>query len=51
MYRRRWARFCSWVSSSQVLHGQGPEELERAYLDLPDGRIDPAEAHVFSLQG
>ena len=29
--------------------GSGPEPLERAYLDLLDGRIDPARAHVLTL--
>jgi hypothetical protein len=34
-----------------VIHGEGPETLERAYLHLLDGRIDPANAHVLSLPG
>jgi hypothetical protein len=32
-----------------VIHGEGPQALEGAYLDLLDGRIDPAKAHVLSL--
>ena len=28
---------------------RGAEALERAYLDLLDGRIDPAKAHVLSI--
>jgi len=42
-----YARWCEgWL---EVLHGNGPEALEGAYLDLLDGRIDPATAHVLSL--
>jgi len=32
-----------------VIHGEGAEMLEASYLDLLDGRIDPASAHVMSL--
>jgi hypothetical protein len=39
-----WA--CGWL---KVIHGHGPDALQRAYLDLLDGRIDPATAHVLSL--
>ncbi len=39
-----WA--CSWL---EVIHGHGPDALQSAYLDLLDGRIDPATAHVLSL--
>jgi len=45
-----WGPYVQWTDGwLQVLHGQGPEELERAYLDLLDGRIDPASAHVLTL--
>jgi hypothetical protein len=33
----------------KIAHGRGPDALEAAYLDLLDGRIDPASAHVLSL--
>jgi hypothetical protein len=39
-----WTR--SWL---EVVHGEGPEALERAYLDLLDGKINPAKAHVLTL--
>jgi NADPH:quinone reductase-like Zn-dependent oxidoreductase len=39
-----WA--CSWL---EVVHGHGPDALRSAYLDLLDGRIDPARADVLSL--
>jgi hypothetical protein len=34
----------------QVVHGRGPEAVERAYLELLDGEIDPATGHVLSLR-
>jgi hypothetical protein len=44
---RPYLRWCEgWL---QVIEGQGPQALEGAYLDLLDGRIDPAAAHVLSL--
>jgi NADPH:quinone reductase-like Zn-dependent oxidoreductase len=39
-----WA--CGWL---EVVHGHGPDALQSAYLDLLDGRIDPARADVLSL--
>jgi hypothetical protein len=45
-----WRPYLEWTSTwLQVIHGEGPEALEGAYLDLLDGRIDPAKAHVLSL--
>jgi hypothetical protein len=47
-----WRPYLEWTGGwLEVLHGRGPEALERAYLDLLDGRIDPSKAHVLSLQG
>jgi hypothetical protein len=47
-----WRPFLEWTRGwLQVIHDSGPEALERAYLDLLDGRIDPAKAHVLSLPG
>jgi hypothetical protein len=47
-----WRPYLKWTDSwLEVLHAQGPQALEGAYLDLLDGRIDPAKAHVLSLQG
>jgi hypothetical protein len=39
-----WA--CGWL---EVIHGHGRDAVQSAYLDLLDGRIDPATAHVLSL--
>ena len=45
-----WHPYVRWTEGwLEVLHGSGAEVLERAYLDLLDGRIDPAKAHVLTL--
>ena len=45
-----WHPYVAWTDSwLQVIHGHGPDALKSAYLDLLDGRIDPASAHVLSL--
>jgi hypothetical protein len=45
-----WRPYVEWAPGwMEVLHGHGPEALQQAYLDLLDGRIDPAQAHVLSL--
>jgi hypothetical protein len=46
-----WHPYVAWTAGwLKVIHDRGPEAIERAYLDLLDGRIDPAAAHVLSLQ-
>jgi hypothetical protein len=45
-----WHPYVEWTTGwLEVIHGHGPEAVERAYLDLLDGRTDPATAHVLSL--
>jgi len=45
-----WRPYVKWTEGwLQVIHGEGPQALESAYLDLLDGRIDPATAHVLTL--
>jgi hypothetical protein len=45
-----WHPYVTWAEDwLQVIHGHGPDALQSAYLDLLDGRIDPATAHVLSL--
>ena len=45
-----WRPYVEWTDGwLEVIHGEGAQALERAYLDLLDGRIDPAKAHVLSL--
>jgi Protein of unknown function (DUF2855) len=46
-----WHPYVSWSEGwLKVLHEHGGKALERAYLELLDGHIDPAQAHVFSLR-
>jgi hypothetical protein len=45
-----WRPYLQWCDGwLTVIEGQGPEAVKDAYLDLLDGRIDPAKAHVLSL--
>lgn len=45
-----WRPYLQWCEGwLQVIEDQGPQAMESAYLDLLDGRIDPAKAHVLSL--
>jgi Protein of unknown function (DUF2855) len=46
-----WHPYVEWTKGwLQVIHGAGPEALQNAYLDLLDGHIDPAKAHVLTLR-
>jgi NADPH:quinone reductase-like Zn-dependent oxidoreductase len=46
-----WRPYLEWTEGwLETLHGSGAEALERAYLDLLDGRVDPAKAHVLTLE-
>jgi hypothetical protein len=45
-----WRPYVEWCDGwLEVIHGEGPEALQQAYLDLLEGRIDPAKAHVLAL--
>ena len=45
-----WRPYVQWTDGwLKVIHGEGPEDLRSAYLDLLNGRIDPATAHVLTL--
>jgi Protein of unknown function (DUF2855) len=45
-----WRPYVGWTAGwLGVIHERGAEPLERTYLDLLDGRIDPAQAHVLTL--
>jgi hypothetical protein len=45
-----WHPYVQWTEGwLEVLHGSGSEDVQRAYLDLLDGQVDPAKAHVRSL--
>ncbi len=45
-----WRPYAQWCGGwLQVIAEEGPEPVRKAYLDLLDGNIDPAAAHVLSL--
>jgi hypothetical protein len=45
-----WRPYLQWCDGwLTVIEGDGAGALEDAYLELLDGRIDPASAHVLSL--
>jgi NADPH:quinone reductase-like Zn-dependent oxidoreductase len=45
-----WRPYAAWARGwLEVDHGHGADALQGAYLDLLDGRIDPARADVLSL--
>lgn len=45
-----WHPFCEWAGGwLEVVRGQGFEAVERAYLEVLEGKIDPKTAHVLSL--
>jgi hypothetical protein len=45
-----WHPYVEWTDGwLKVIHGQGEGDLQSAYLDLLDGRIDPTTAHVLTL--
>jgi hypothetical protein len=47
-----WHPFCEWPASwLETIPGQGFDGIERAYLDVIEGRVDPKTAHVISLSG
>jgi hypothetical protein len=44
-----WTPYVKWTTEwLKVEHGSGPEEVERVYRDLLDGKSDPAVGHVLS---
>jgi hypothetical protein len=46
-----WGPYVAWTEGwLKVIHEAGGPALQRAYLELLDGRIDPATAHVLTLQ-
>jgi hypothetical protein len=44
-----WLPFVEWATGwLRIERGQGPEAVQAAYLELLDGRTDPAVGHVLS---
>jgi hypothetical protein len=47
-----WRPYVDWVRGwLRVEHGSGPADIERIYLELLDGKSDPAVGHVLSPDG
>ena len=45
-----WHPFCEWVSDRlEPIPGDGFEAVRDAYLDVLEGRVEPARAHVLTL--
>lgn len=45
-----WRPYLQWCEGwLEIIDAAGPDAIEHAYLDLLDGRIDPAKAHVLSF--
>ncbi|HEX3242548.1 MAG TPA: DUF2855 family protein [Solirubrobacterales bacterium] len=46
-----WHPFCEWTEGwLEVIRGTGFEAVQRAFLDVLEGRVDPRHAHVLSLR-
>ena len=44
-----WHPFCEWTDSwLEVIRGRGFEAVQRAYLDVLEGRVEAKTAHVLS---
>jgi Protein of unknown function (DUF2855) len=45
-----WRPYLEWTSGwLKVVHGHGAKDVERAYLELLEGRSDPSMGHVLSM--
>jgi Protein of unknown function (DUF2855) len=45
-----WRPFCEWTDGwLEVIHDRGFEAVQRVYLDVLEGRVDPRTANVLSL--
>jgi hypothetical protein len=45
-----WHPFCEWAGGwLEVVHGKGFDAVQRVYLDVLEGRVEPSTAHVLSL--
>jgi hypothetical protein len=44
-----WHPFVEWAGGwLEVIHGRGPGALQQAYLEVLDGKVDPAAGHVLT---
>jgi Protein of unknown function (DUF2855) len=47
-----WHPFAEWTGGwLEVIHGQGADAIANAYLEVLDGKVDPAAGHVLSPAG
>jgi len=45
-----WHPFCEWTGGwLETIRGRGFDALQAAYIDVLEGRVDPARAHVLTL--
>ena len=45
-----WHPFCQWTGGwLETIRGEGFDAVQRAYLDVLEGRVDPSRAHVLRL--
>ncbi len=45
-----WRPFCEWAGGwLEPIHGEGFEAVRGAYLNVLEGRVEPARAHVLTL--
>jgi hypothetical protein len=45
-----WYPFCEWTAGwLQPIDGEGFDAVRSAYLDVLEGRVEPARAHVLTL--
>jgi uncharacterized protein DUF2855 len=45
-----WHPFCDWIGSwLEPIPGEGLQAVRDAYLDVLEGRVEPARAHVLTL--
>jgi Protein of unknown function (DUF2855) len=45
-----WGRFVEFCDGRvEIRHGHGPEAVEQAYLEVLEGRSDPAVGHILSM--
>lgn len=46
-----WQRFLGetdgWL---EIVHGRGPDDVQRVYLEMVEGKVDPSRGHILSLE-
>jgi hypothetical protein len=45
-----WHPFCEWLSGRlEPIRGEGFDAVRAAYLDVLEGKVEPARAHVLTV--